>query len=199
MTDAAASADPLEPKSYTMVAIVLHWLIAVLLVSMIVYGWWMEALRANISSFEDFQATKAAFNWHKTAGIAILLLSAARLGWRFTHPVPALPNGMAWYERIGARISHIGFYVLMIGMPIGGYVNASAYGAEQPILLFNALELPKIPVPQTEGFQSATSALHSAGGWAILALLALHAGAALKHHFVNRDDVLTRMIPFLKR
>lgn len=187
-----------ETKTYTAVAISLHWLIAVLLVSLILFGWWMEDQREAIGSFEDFLEVKSAYNWHKTGGILVLLLSLARLGWRFTHPVPALPDGMKSWERLAARISHFTFYALMIGLPIGGYVAASSYGAEQPILLFDAIALPKLPVPQTEAFQAFSGSMHGAGAWVLIGLTALHIAAAMKHEFVDKDGVLARMMPIIR-
>jgi cytochrome b561 len=198
MTEFAAS-GPAESRRYTAVAIAFHWVIAVLLVGMVFGGWWMEELSENIASVEDFRFSQFVFNWHKTIGITILLLSLARLGWRLAHPVPPLPSGMKPWEALAARFTHVAFYAIMIGMPIGGYVAASAYGDEFPIALFNAVDLPKLPVPQTESFQELSGSLHGSGGWAILILLAIHAGAALKHHFIDRDDVLARMIPILRR
>lgn len=192
-------------QRYTSVAIALHWLIAIALVGMVFFGWWMEDLREQLNtdaaSFELFQQVQAAYNWHKTAGILILALSLARLGWRLTHPVPPLPSTMKPWEAFAARAVHVAFYALMIGAPIGGYVLASSFGDTFPILAFNNPEmaLPKLPVPQTDEVQGMVGSAHSAGGWAILILLALHAGAALKHHFLDRDDTLARMLPFLKR
>jgi len=185
------------PTRYSLVAIVLHWLIALLLVSMVFYGWWMEDLRyAAINGEVGFGFVQGAYNWHKTVGIAILILSLARLGWRLTHPAPALPSGMKPWEKQIAKAMHIAFYAVMIGAPLGGWVTASASGL--PSKLFNTdLLLPDLPVPQTEGFAEITGSLHGAAGWVILVLLALHVGAALKHHFINRDGVLARMLPGL--
>jgi cytochrome b561 len=193
-----ADPAPSRPARYTAVAIALHWIIAALLVSMIFYGWWMEGLRERALSGEmTFAQVQGAYNWHKTAGIAVLILSLVRLGWRLTHPVPPLPAHMKAYERAGARFSHAGFYVLMIGMPLLGWLTASA--SDFPSLMLNspALPLPHLPVPND--LYEALSGLHGAGAWAIFALLALHAGAALKHHILDRDDVLARMIPALRR
>ena len=187
-----------DTKAYSAVAIALHWLIAALLISLILFGWWMEDQREMIQSYEEFLTVKSAFNWHKTGGILVLLLSLARLGWRFTHPVPALPDGMTRWESMAARTSHVGFYVLMIGLPVGGYVAASAYGPEQPILFFDAITLPKLPVPQTEGFQAFSGSMHGAGAWALIALTGLHIAAALKHQFIDKDGVLARMIPMIR-
>lgn len=189
-----------ESKRYTGVAIALHWILAVLLVGMVFYAWNMEDLRDALFAGGDVTIGEVqfAYNMHKTTGLLILVLSLARLAWRLTHPVPALPAGMAGWERFAATATHWAFYAIMIGMPLGGLVAASA--AEPPTLLFNNpdLVLPKLPVPQTEGFADITASVHGAGGWAILGLLGLHVAAALKHQFINKDGLIGRMIPVLK-
>jgi len=88
---------------------------------------------------------------------------------------------------------------LMIGMPLLGWATASSSGL--PSYLFNdtSIRLIDLPVPTDEGFHSFIAWLHGRGGWAILILLGLHAGAALKHHIIDKDDVLSRMLPFLRR
>ena len=185
---------------YSTTAIILHWLLAVLLVGMVFFGWYMEGL------LEDAQAgggttlgeVQSAYNMHKTTGMIVLVLSLFRLGWRFTHPVPGLPDGMKPWEKTVAHGTHMAFYAIMIGMPVGGWMAASA--SPFPSYLFNNpdLALPKLPVPQTEAFADTMGSAHGAGGWVILILVALHAGAALKHQFLDRDNLLARMIPFLK-
>ena len=188
------------PKTYTGVAITLHWIIAVLLVGMVFYAWNMEELKETLFAGGDVTLAEVqfAYNMHKTVGLFILVLSLGRLAWRMTHPVPALPDGMASWERLAATATHWAFYAIMIGMPLGGLIAASA--AEPPTLLFNHpdLVLPKLPVPQTEGFQDLSGSVHGAGGWAILVLTGLHVAAALKHQFINKDGLIGRMIPFLK-
>ncbi|MFP4520056.1 MAG: cytochrome b [Oceanicaulis sp.] len=198
MSDAVAPSPAAPSGRYSAVAIAFHWVIAVLLVSMVFYGWWMEGLRDQLFAGEvSAETVSGAYNWHKTAGILILLLSLARLAWRLSHKPPALPGHMKPWERYFARFTHVAFYAVMIGVPIGGYVTASSFGDSFPILLFNEIALPKLPVPQTDSFQSFSGSAHGAGGWVILVLLALHAGGALKHHLLDRDGVLTRMIPGL--
>lgn len=193
MSDAVA-----PPSRYSAVAIALHWTIAVLLVSMVFYGWWMEDLRhAALEGEVSFAYVQGAYNWHKTAGILVLVLSLGRLGWRLTHPAPPLPAGMKPWEKLVARFTHVAFYAVMIGAPLGGWVTASSTQLPSKMLNLDWLLLPRLPVPQTDAFYEIAGSMHSAGGWAILILLALHAGAALKHHFVNRDGVLNRMIPGL--
>lgn len=189
---------PSQPTRYTKVAIILHWLIAAMLVSLVFVGWWMEDLSAAARAGEvSFDQVRAVYNWHKTAGILVLVLSLARLGWRFTHPVPALPATMKPWEALAARAAHIGFYVVMLGMPLIGWAMVS--NSSLPTRLFNleGVNLPGLPVPDSEALQDILGSAHSAGGWVILVLLALHAGAALKHHFLDRDGVLNRMVPGL--
>ncbi|MGX6648304.1 cytochrome b [Maricaulaceae bacterium MS644] len=198
MSDAVAPSPATPSGRYTAVAIALHWIIAILLVGMVFYGWWMEDLRDALGAGEiSIGFLSGAYNWHKTVGITILVLSLARLAWRLSHKPPALPSHMKSYEKILARFTHVGFYAVMIGVPLGGYVVASSFGDMFPILFLNEVTLPKLPVPQTEGFREFAGSAHGAGGWVILVLLALHAGAALKHHLVDRDGVLLRMIPGL--
>lgn len=187
-----------EASRYTTVAIILHWLIAAMLVSLIAVGWWMEDLGEAARAGEiSFDFTRAVYNWHKTAGILVLILSLARLGWRFTHPVPALPSGMKPWEKLAAKVTHIGFYVAMIGIPLIGWAMVSH--SSLPTRLFNVegFNLPGLPVPDSELLHEVLESAHGAGAWVIIVLLALHAGAALKHHVLDRDGVLNRMVPGL--
>lgn len=178
---------------YDAVAIILHWLIAAMLVGMIFFGWWMGDLPD-----EDFVRKFEAYQLHKSFGILILALSLVRLGWRLAHKAPPLPETMKGWEKALARATHWAFYALMIGMPLGGWAVASASPLNIPTVVFGLFELPRLPVPRGEETEALLAFLHGRGAWAILILLALHAGAAIKHHIHDRDDVLTRMIPLLK-
>lgn len=185
---------------YTTVAISLHWLIAILIVGMIFFGWQADNLREALFAGDpsvDPQQVAMLFNWHKTIGLLILALSVVRLGWRLTHPAPPLPEGMASWEKFAATGTHWAFYALMIGMPLGGWVAASASGFPSYLLNMEALPIPSL-VGESEALHEAASWAHSKGAWAILVLLGLHIAAALKHHFINRDDVLSRMIVILR-
>lgn len=193
MTQAATG----ETRGYTTVAIILHWLIAALLVSMVFYGWWMGDLRgAALDGEMTFSEVQFFYNWHKTAGIAILILSVFRLIWRLTHTVPPMPARMPGWQKTVARATHALFYVLMIGMPLTGWLTASASDFPSYMANIPALELPHLPV--SEGAGEILEFIHGRGAWAILILLALHAGAALKHQFMDRDGLLGRMVPALK-
>ena len=108
---------------YSPIAITLHWILAVLLISMVFFGWYMEGLRESMLAGENVPLSDVqfAYNAHKTTGLFVLALSLFRLGWRLTHPAPALPEGMKPYEAWIAKATHWGFYALMIGLPLGGW------------------------------------------------------------------------------
>lgn len=184
-------------QRYSTVAMAFHWVIAILITAMVFYGWWMEDIRDQAFSGEvPFTTVEAVYNWHKTIGITILILSLGRLGWRLMHTPPPLSPSLKPYEKLAAHGVHWIFYGVMIGAPIMGWITASA--GQFPTKLFNsALTLPRLPVPQNEGFEDLAGSLHGASGWVILILLGLHVGAALKHQFLDKDGNLARMIPFV--
>lgn len=188
-----------ETNRYSTVAIALHWMLAVLLVSMVAFGNYMDGLREGLMTGEStLQEVQFAYNMHKTTGLFVLVLSLGRLGWRLTHPVPGMPDHMAAWEKFAATATHWLFYVLMIGLPIGGWLAASA--SPFPTLLFNSSDmvLPKLPVPQDQALADGLGRAHGMGGYFMMLLLALHVAAALKHQFLNKDGLLARMLPFLK-
>lgn len=182
---------------YTSVAIGLHWLIAFLILAQIAGGLYMHNLPNGPDKFELYQL-------HKSFGITILSLSILRLAWRLTHPTPGLPEGMKNWERTAARVTHFGFYALMIGVPLGGWalVSASPLADSVPTLLFGVIPWPHMPffggVEDRKALAEIIAEMHEYGAFTILGLFALHVAAALKHHFVNKDGVLGRMIPFLR-
>ncbi len=184
-----------KPRSYNAVAKFLHWTIALAIIGMIVLGYVMGDLpRSNPLKFSLYQ-------WHKSIGIVILLLSLFRLGWRFTHPTPALPDNMKNWERILAKGTVIAFYVLMIGIPFLGWAVVSASPLNMPTLLFNTIPWPHLPILSTLDHDTKKELAEQLGethgflAYSVLALLALHIGGALKHHFISRDEVLTGMTP----
>lgn len=185
---------------YSTVAIILHWTIAALLVSMIFFGWYADDLREALpEGVATLDEVVTAFSWHKTFGILVLLLSLVRLGWRLTHKSPPLPDAMPAWEAFAARFTHVAFYVLMIGMPLLGWLAASSSGIGSFLFDNPQMVLPDLPVPESEALHDTTAWLHGRGAWAILILLGLHAAAALKHHILDKDDVLRHMLPFLPR
>lgn len=179
---------------YSTVAIVLHWMIAAAIVAQLAGGLWMVgAIRSTDAQALAFYA----YQWHKSLGLAILVLTALRLGWRLANPPPALPVAMTRIERIASRVTHGSFYVLTLGMPLVGWAMVSASPLGLPTMVFGLIELPHIGWLSGLGgdVEAAFKSAHRAMGHALIGLLALHIAAALKHHLIDRDDVLARMLP----
>lgn len=180
------------PSSYNKVAIWLHWIMAVLIIGQIIGGKVMLAMNPAPFKWELFQL-------HKSFGFVILALSLMRLLWRLTHKAPPLPDGMKPFEKIGAKLSHWGFYILMVGTPVAGWVLISASVPQITTKIFKVVTVPDIPgITRSEALNERMSDIHEYMAYAIIGLLVLHVAAALKHHFKDKDDVLTRMVPRLK-
>lgn len=183
--------------SYSRVAILLHWTIAALIITVLTLG-----LIMSQEGWVPDPVRFSLYQWHKSIGITILLLSLVRLWWRLQHTPPAMPAGMKRYEQLAARITHGAFYVLMIGLPIGGWLIVSASTLGIPTLLYGFLPWPHLPMPENMELRKAigdtAKEAHETGAYLLMALLALHIGVALKHHFWNKDEVLLRMAPFFK-
>ena len=179
-------------------AIGLHWTIAALILFQIGYAWWVLGAQPDHS---PSQRVDLAF--HMSIGLTILVLSLARLTLRLTVRPPPLPADMPGWEKGLARVTHVVFYLLIIGIPLGGWTLASLN--PRPILYFGLFTWPHLPV--FAGLTAATK--HILGGlvgplhtsiliWATLVLLGLHVAGALKNQ-VTGPPVLWRMIPFLRR
>lgn len=171
---------------YSKVAIGLHWLIAIMIIGLIVFG----ILMTNPDTPNRF----ALYQLHKSFGILVLIFSVLRLIWRLTHKPPALPNGMSSLEIAAAKFTHIAFYVIMIGMPLLGWAMVSASPIPIPTRIFDTLPWPNMPgITRNEATADFFKMLHHNIGKLTIALIALHIGAALKHQFVNKDGLLSRM------
>ena len=188
-------------QGYSRVAIALHWLIALAIILQLASGLWMvDALTEQATQMLAFQV----YQWHKSLGLTVLILSLLRLFWRLSHRAPDLPAGMTGWERFAAKATHVLFYVIMIALPLTGWVLVSASKLGLPTLYWGLFEWPHLPFGALAA--DAKAALESVGGEAhellaylTIGLLLLHVGAALKHHAIDRDDVLSRMLPFLRR
>jgi cytochrome b561 len=161
-----------------------HWLIAALIFTQFVLGWLAASWRLSPTKIN-------LFVWHKSIGMLILVLVILRLLNRLTKPTPELPAGMPGWERAAARASHALLYVVMIAMPLTGWVINSAAGV--PFRIFWQVPLPALLAPDKHTADVAALA-HFSLGVVLVALLVLHIGAALRHHFIKHNDVLTRMI-----
>jgi len=176
------------PTPYTRTAMALHWLLALALLGSFAVGLYMADLPFSPQRLK-------LFNWHKWAGVAILVLSALRLGWRLMHrPPPELP-APAWQLR-AAQLAHGAFYLLFFAVPLVGWAYSSAAGF--PIVWFGVLPLPDFVGPD-KALAEAIKPWHGALAWALAALVVLHVAAALKHHFIDHDGLLQRMLPTRNR
>ena len=171
---------------YTATAKWLHWLVAALIVANLALGLWMVGL-------PGITPTKLrAFNWHKWVGVTVFVLASVRLLWRLGHAPPPLPASMRGWERRAAQTSHALLYALLFALPLSGYFYSLSTG--YPIVWFGIIPLPVVIGPDP-ALKPVLVAVHHLLAWAMLAIVAVHAAAALKHHLVDRDDVLRRMLP----
>jgi cytochrome b561 len=176
-------------QTYTATAKCLHWLLAAALIGLIAFGWYMTGL--------PISPTKLKFyNWHKWAGITILVLSVARLLWRITHRPPPLPAqvqaAMPGWQRAAHHCVHHLMYALFLVVPLLGWAMSSAAGF--PVVLFGVLPLPDF-VPKNMELAVALKPWHGRAAWLLTALIALHVAAVLKHQLIDRDGLLARMLP----
>jgi cytochrome b561 len=172
---------------YTRTAIFLHWLIAIMILCSAGFGMVLE----------DMKFSPQKLHWiayHKWTGITIFILVALRLLWRLYRPAPPLPSAMPAWQRQAAHASHFLLYALMLATPVVGWLQSSAAGIT--VTWFNLVTLPS-PLVKDKEFAETLMQTHAFLAFSILGLVALHAAAAIKHHVIDRDDVLTRMLPFL--
>lgn len=179
---------------YSLVAIVLHWAIAAAILGQIALGLYMTSLTNR-----EIGLKFALYQFHKSVGITILALTLLRLVWRLLHKPPPPPAGQPLWERRAAHATHIAFYGFMIGLPLTGWIIVSSTPLDIPTILFGIIPLPNLPGLNTLSNSAAISSsfadIHAVAAYFLLATVALHVGAALKHHAIDRDEVLWRMLP----
>lgn len=173
-------------RRYSGVAMAFHWAIAILVIAN-----WLIAERAH--ELEGAMAG-ALMGYHKALGMTILALTLGRLAWRLGHPVPPLPSHHAPWERILARSVHVIFYVLLIGLPLGGWLGSSFGG--RPIDFFGLFTIPVLPVGENKGMAKQIFEVHQTGGMVLIYLAGLHLLGVVKHMVIDRDGELFRMLPF---
>ena len=164
----------------------LHWLIVALIVLQATLGLTGLLLPLSLEKL-------AVLARHKSIGITIMGLAVLRLLWRWLNPTPPLPSNLKPHERVLARCTHAALYVLLFAMPLTGWIMSSARGF--PVSWFNLFQLPDL-VPKSEALYNAMVTTHAALAIALAVTVTLHIAAALKHHFVLKDDTLRRMLPF---
>lgn len=167
---------------FGLVAIVLHWVMAFLIIGLLAVGLYMVELPIGLQKLK-------LYGWHKEYGLLVLALVVVRLSWRIINATPQL--ALPWWEKLAARLVHWAFYGFMFAMPISGWLVTSAAGL--PASFFGLFTLPNLIAPNEELLQFFQWA-HQWLGYGLIAAIFLHASAALKHHFINKDDILRRMI-----
>jgi len=190
--DEAATCAPShddEREAYTGGAIALHWIIATLIFGGFALGWMMTRIPGITPDKLRF------YSWHKWIGVTVLMLAVLRVLWRMTHRVPPLPAGMGKGQRFAAHAVHLVLYVLMIAIPISGYLYSSA--ANVPVVYLGIVPLPPIISPDPV-LKAWFKGIHITLDYGLLALVTGHIAAALKHHWLDGDGLLFRMLPFLK-
>ena len=175
--------SPQTPR-YTATAIALHWLLAVAIVGAFGVGLYMSDLPLSPTRLK-------LYNWHKWAGVTILALSALRLLWRLGHRPPADLPMPAWQAR-AAHAVHFLLYLAFFAVPLSGWAYSSAAGF--PIVWFGVLPLPDF-VPVDKPLAHQLKELHELLAWGLALLVLAHIGAALKHHLIDKDGLLLRMMP----
>ena len=178
-----------SPSRYTRTAIVLHWLIAL----MIVVNFGLGLTMADM----DLSPQKLKFfSWHKWVGVTIFMLVCLRLLWRLGHPAPALPLSMPAWQARAAHLSHILLYVLMFVIPLSGWLYSSAAG--KTVVYLGIVALPDL-VAADKSLAETLKDVHEYLNYVLAAFVLMHIAAAWKHHLVDRDDVMSRMLPFLAK
>jgi cytochrome b561 len=202
-TNSPLTPVPLEYEAdlkYTRVAMLLHWLIALLIIVNVCIGLGTSLAPDGWLS-DDFE--RHIIDLHKSIGITVLCLVVLRILWRLTHRAPPLPATFPRWEHVAAHIAHGALYVLMLALPLTGWIHDSAWvaAASHPMSLYGTIPWPRLGFilsldPATKDAVHTTFGnLHTWCGYALYVVLALHVGGALKHQWIDRHSVLRRMVP----
>jgi len=175
--------------AYTKPAIAMHWIIALLIFAAFGLGLYM-------TDIPGFTPTKLKlFSYHKWIGITVLIFAVLRVLWRLTHPAPGPVPGMPKWQHAAAEAAHVGLYLLILAVPLTGYLLSVAAGVK--VVYLGLWELP-MPFDKSDALKDIFSMAHEWLNWTMAAIVVVHILAALKHHVVERDGTLRRMVPFLR-
>lgn len=180
-------------RRYSVVAICLHWAIALGIAGQLVLG--IVMAHAAIPVSEKF----ALFQLHKSIGVVVLLAVVLRVVWRLTHRPPPLPSVLPKLERRAASGGHLLLYALMLGLPLSGWALVSASVFNIPTVLFGVVPWPHLPILPTladkKPVEAALGWVHAWLAWSIIAMLVLHVAAVIRHQ-MSGHGVFWRMAPF---
>lgn len=174
-----------DERRYGAMAQLFHWVIAALILVQFGIGWYMTDLPTSPHKFDTYQL-------HKSMGLTIFALAVLRLGWRLFNPAPPLPASMPQWERAAARTSHFLLYALILVQPLIGYLQSNA--ANFPLVVWGVLPVPAL-LAKDEALAETLVGVHELGADTLALVALIHIGAALRHHFWLKDDVLRRMLP----
>ncbi|MCP5175049.1 MAG: YceI family protein [Moraxellaceae bacterium] len=177
---------------YNNIAVLLHWLIALAIIFQLGLGWRMVDEPKGAGAY-------ALFQLHKSIGFSILFLSVFRVFWRLTHKAPELPNTMPQWEQLAAKLAHLAFYGIMLGLPLTGWLLVSASSTNIPTVLFGVVPFPHLPLIAELStdikyqLHELAEVSHALLAIATMGLLLLHIGAVLKHQLIVKDVVFSHM------
>lgn len=180
--------NPTHAKTYTGTAIVLHWLMALLIFAVFPLGVYMHELPLSPTRLQ-------LYSYHKWIGITVLMLAIMRVLWRATHRPPPLPAGLPRWQHIATHAVHHSLYLLLLAIPLSGWLMSSAKGFQT--VWFGILPLPDL-VAKDKALGDLLQEVHEVLNFTLLGLVVLHVMAALKHRFVDRDGIFSRMLPMQK-
>jgi cytochrome b561 len=174
---------------YGGVAISLHWLLVALIIASWALGLYMVELPLSPQKLKYI-------SWHKWLGVTIFLIAVFRIGWRLAHPAPPAPDSMLYWQRVVMGVSHLLLYLLPIAVPLTGWLFSSASAI--PTIYLGWVQLPDL-VAQDKLFAEQLRLAHFSLNVMLFVVACIHVAAALKHHILDRDEVLVRMLPFLRK
>ena len=186
----ASLASP-DLARYSRVAVWLHWIIALLIVANLLLGFFREDF--------DKPVRAVMMGWHKSIGLTVIALTVARLSWRLVHRPPPFDPAMKRWEASVARLVHGLFYLLLLAIPLSGWLIVSTGEKVNPTSVYWLFDVGPLPVTPGEDQHEFAEEAHKLLGYAMLFLLALHVGGALKHHLEGHRQLIGRMSPWRRR
>lgn len=174
---------------YTRVAIFLHWALAVLIALNFIFIWVAD----DAPKPEKMELT----HYHMANGLLILALTVLRILWRVTHRAPPYVDTLKAWEVALAKVVNFLFYFVMLAIPLVGWSMVSAFGGGKPISFFGLFDIPGLPFAQSKATGETLAEVHELFAYLLLILFALHVVAALKHHFIDRDGTMRRIVSWM--
>ena len=176
---------------YSRVAVWLHWILAALIVVNLLLGFFHEEFARPVRS--------TMMGWHKSLGLTVIALTLVRILWRLTHRPPPFDPAMKAWEVAVARLVHGLFYLLLLAIPLSGWLLVSSGQKVNPTNFYWLFKIGPLPVTPGEGLHEFAEEAHELLGYAMLVLLLLHVGGAIKHHLDGHRHLIGRMVPWAWR